>query len=85
MTREARVGDSCTEANQCTSECGKRSSRAFEVLPRRWVVERTFTWLLENRPLVVDSEKLPEISEAPIRIAMARLMLKRLALHIERS
>lgn len=63
----------------------KCSSRAFEVLPRRWVVERTFAWLLENRRLVVDSEKLPEISEAPIRIAMARLMLKRLALHVERS
>jgi putative transposase len=49
------------------------------VLPRRWVVERTFAWLVQNRRLVIDSEKLPEISEALIQVAMTRLMLKRLA------
>jgi putative transposase len=60
-------------------EVVKRSSKAFEVLPRRWVVERTFAWLVQNRRLVIDSEKLPEISEALIEMAMTRLMLKRLA------
>jgi len=64
---------------QATVEVVKRTTQAFEVLPRRWVVERTFAWLLQNRRLVVDSEKLPEISEALIQVAMTRLMLKRLA------
>lgn len=64
---------------QAQVEVVKRSSKAFEVLPRRWVVERTFAWLVQNRRLVIDSEKLPEISEALIEMAMTRLMLKRLA------
>ncbi|WP_390622251.1 IS5 family transposase [Euhalothece natronophila] len=65
---------------QAQVEVVKRSSKAFEVLPRRWVVERTFAWLVQNRRLVIDSEKLPEISEALIKVAMTRLMLKRLAM-----
>ena len=46
---------------------------------RRWVVERTFAWLIQKRRLVVDYEKLPETSESPIYIAMVHLMSKRLA------
>ena len=42
----------------------KRNSQEFEVLPRRWLVERTFAWLVQNRRLAVDYEQLPEISEA---------------------
>ena len=57
----------------------KRSKKEFEVLPRRWVVERTFAWLLKNRRLVIDYEQLPEISEAMIYAAIIRLMLRRLA------
>lgn len=57
----------------------KRNKKEFEILPRRWVVERTFAWLLKNRRLVVDYEQLPEISEAMIYAAMVRLMLRRLA------
>jgi putative transposase len=61
-------------------EVVKRSQKqGFQVLPRRWVVERTFAWLLQHRRLAVDWEKLPEISENLIHIAMIRLMLKRLA------
>ena len=63
---------------QATVELVKRSSQAFEVLSRRWVVERTFAWLVRNRRFVVDSEKLPEVGEALIQIAMTHLMLKRL-------
>lgn len=51
----------------------------FRVLPRRWVVERTFAWLSQNRRLSKDYEYLPETSEAFIYLAMTRLMLRRLA------
>jgi putative transposase len=52
--------------------------RGIEVLPRRWVVERTFAWLGKYRRLSKDYEFLPESSEVMIYLAMTRLMLKRL-------
>ena len=52
--------------------------RGFSVLPRRWVVERTFAWLSRSRRLSKDYERLAETSEALIYIAMMRLMLRRL-------
>lgn len=51
----------------------------FIVLPRRWVVERTFAWFGGYRRLSKDYEQLPESSEAMIYLAMIRLMLRRLA------
>ncbi len=53
--------------------------QAFVVLPRRWVVERTFAWLGMSRRLSRDYERLTETSEAMIYIAMTRLMLRRLS------
>lgn len=50
----------------------------FQVLPRRWVVERTFAWLGHSRRLSKDYEELVENSEAMIQITMIRLMLQRL-------
>ena len=52
--------------------------RGFAVLPRRWVVERTFGWLSQSRRLSKDYERLLETSEALIYVAMTRLMLRRL-------
>jgi len=48
-------------------------------LPRRWVVERTFSWLSQNRRMSKDYERLPETGEAFIYVAMSRLMVRRLA------
>jgi putative transposase len=51
----------------------------FRVLPRRWVIERTFSWLSQSRRLSKDYERLCETSEALIFIAMTRIMVRRLA------
>jgi putative transposase len=51
----------------------------FHVLPRRWVVERTFAWLGRSRRLAKDYERLAETTQALISSAMSRLMLRRLA------
>ena len=50
----------------------------FRVLPRRWVVERTFAWLGQNRRLSKDYERLCKSSEAMIYASMSRLMVRRL-------
>ena len=57
---------------------GLNYGRGIEVLPRRWVVERTFAWLGRYRRLSKDYEFLPQSSEAMVYLAMTRLMLKRL-------
>ena len=54
------------------------ASHHFEVMPRRWVLERTLAWLSHCRRLSKDFEELPETSEAWVHIAMVHLMLKRL-------
>jgi len=51
----------------------------FKVLPRRWVVERTFSWIDQNRRMSKDYEKLTATGEAFIYVAMSRLMARRLA------
>ncbi len=51
----------------------------FQVLPKRWIVERTFGWLIWNRRLVKDYEANTDVSKALIQMAMIRLMLKQLA------
>jgi putative transposase len=63
-----------------TLEIVKRSEDAvgFAVLPKRWIVERTFAWLGKYRRLSKDYETLTESSESMIRIAMINLMIHRL-------
>jgi putative transposase len=53
--------------------------RGFVVLPKRWIVERTFGWLNKWRRLSKDYEVLPHTSEALIQVAMINLMVRRLA------
>jgi transposase len=56
------------------------AAQGFQVLPKRWIVERTFAWLLNSRRLSKDYEFLPRNCTALIYAAMVRLMLRRLAL-----
>jgi putative transposase len=53
--------------------------KGFKLLPRRWVVERTFGWMGRYRRLSKDYERLPESSEAMVYWTMTRLMVRRLA------
>ena len=54
-------------------------ARGFVVLPKRWIVERTFAWLARHRRHAKDYERNPETSEAMIYVAMIHLMSRRLA------
>jgi transposase len=65
---------------QLEIEIVKRSdqARGFEVLPKRWVVERTFAWLGRCRRLAKDFENLTRNALAFLRLASIRLMLRRL-------
>jgi len=70
----------CAAFSLSPSTCPRpQEQKGFSVLPRRWVVERTFAWLGLNRRLSKDYERLPESSVAFIHIAMIRLMVRRLA------
>jgi putative transposase len=58
---------------------GRPGSQGWHVLSKRWIVERTFAWLLKCRRLVRDYEYLPQSSESWIYLAMTQLMVRRLA------
>lgn len=66
---------------QLKTEIIKRSDKAkgFEILPRRWVVERTFAWLNRCRRLAKDWENLTRNALAFLRLASVRLMLRKLS------
>jgi putative transposase len=72
---------SLRQRNRVELEIVKRSDdvKGFKVLPRRWVVERTFGWLGRQRRLSKDYEYRTDTSEAMIHVAMIGLMLRRLA------
>lgn len=53
--------------------------KGFAVLPKRWIVERTLSWIRRNRRLARDVEHLARTAEALVRLAMIKIMLKRLA------
>lgn len=56
----------------------EKGQKGFTVLPKRWIVERTFAWLGRNRRLSKDYERLPSTGEAWIYLGMIRLMVRRL-------
>ena len=64
-----------------TVEVVKRSDKAkgFEVLPKRWIVERTFGWFSNYRRLNRDVEHSPKTSENNLKFVMVQIMLKRIA------
>jgi transposase len=61
-------------------EIVERSATAlgFEVLPKRWIVERTLAWISRNRRLARDFERYARTAAAFVRLAMIRIMLRRL-------
>ena len=54
------------------------SAHSFEVLPRRWVVERTWAWLVNHRRLRVDYERDPAVAEGFVWAAHTQVLLRRL-------
>lgn len=58
---------------------GPPVKRGFIALPKRWIVERTNAWMLRFRRLVVDHERLPNVSEAWIWFAQSTILMRRLA------
>lgn len=67
------------QLSQAKVEVICRRQKQFEVLPKRWLVERTFGWWNRYRRLSKDYELLVEMSEAMIHGAMIHTMLRRLA------
>jgi putative transposase len=60
-------------------ELYRELKKGFQVIPKRWIVERTFAWLTFQRRLVKDYEYWPQTSASWIYLAMIRLMVRRLA------
>jgi transposase len=75
----SRMAKVAADAGCWKIEIVKRSDlHRFVVLPKRWVVERSFAWISRNRRLMRDFERYAATVAAFVRLAMIRLMLKRL-------
>ncbi len=68
----------CRERHIAVEVVNKIHPGRFDVLPRRWVVERTWSWLMCNRRLQVDYERDPRVTEGFVWAAHSRLLLRRL-------
>ena len=77
--RGEKMARAVTRTGVWKLEIVKRSTAGFEILPKRWIVERTFAWISRNRRLARDFERYATTVVAFIRLAMIRIMLKRLA------
>jgi transposase len=80
----AYAGDKVANASPRPVEIIRRSDTAkgFQVLPKRWIVERTLAWILANRRMARDFERHAEIAKAYIQIAMIKLITRRLARYV---
>jgi Transposase and inactivated derivatives len=76
-----KLGDALRRMGKWTVEVIKRSDSAkgFEVLPRRWVIERTLAWLNRNRPLAKDFEQTIASATAWLFIASVQFFIRRIA------
>ena len=76
-----RLAGWCKEWGGWELQIVERSAdtEGFAVLPHRWIVERTLGWLVRNRRLSKDYERLVQTSETFVEVAMIRLILRRLA------
>ncbi len=74
-----RVAQVVAETGSWQLEIVKRTeAHKFIVLPKRWIVERTFAWISRNRRLARDFERYASTVVAFVRLAMIRIMLRRL-------
>jgi putative transposase len=62
----------------CQMTIVKRTDKSFKILPKRWIVERTFTWIVAQRRNAKDYERLVESSKSMVLLALIRVMIKRL-------
>ena len=71
----------CREQGSWDLEIVERDlqTKGFEVIPKRWIVERTISWIGRNRRMSKDYERKVQTSECLMEVAMIRLILKRLA------
>ena len=72
-------GQTVKKASPRPVQIVKRNQKGFHVLPIRWIVERTFAWLGNNRRLAKDVERYVAKSEAIMKTAMIKLMVRRIA------
>jgi transposase len=74
-----RVAQAAASTGSWIVEIVKRSElHKFVVLPKRWIVERTLAWISRNRRLMRDFERYARSAAAFVRLAMIRIMLRRL-------
>ena len=76
-----KLRDALAKFGNWTVEIVRRSDHAagFEIIPRRWVVERTFAWLNRNRRLAKDFEVSIASAKAGLLIASVQLLVRRVA------
>jgi transposase len=77
-----RVASAAARTGHWIVEIVKRNElHKFVVVPKRWIVERTLAWISRNRRLVRDFERYASTAAAFVRLAMIRIMLRRLAVN----
>ena len=77
----AKAAVALAKSGTWTLEIVKRNElHRFVVLPKRWIVERTLAWISRNRRLARDFERYAQTAAAFVRLAMIRIMLRRLTM-----